>query len=88
MNRPKADPIFVSLDRVRYCPEETSPEESWPHRSVQRKSRESDLSVLTSPEMLEESDATATPIAEQVDTSPWDGRLRPRQQNHARTPDS
>ena len=36
--------------------------------------------------MLEESDATATPIAEQVNTSPWDGRLRPRQQDHARTP--
>ena len=88
VNRPKADPIFVSLDRVRYCPEEISPEESWPHRSVQRKTRENDLSVLTSTDMLDESDATATPIAEQENKSPWDGRLRSRQQDRARTPDT
>ena len=88
VNRPKADPIFVSLDRVRYCPEEISPEESWPHRSVQRKTRENDLSVLASPEMFDESDAFATPTAEQENKSPWDGRLRRRQQDRARTPNT
>ena len=75
MNRPKADPIFVSLDRVRYCPEEISPEQSWPHRSVRRKTRENDLSVLTSPEMFDESDASATPIAEQENNFDPDSKI-------------
>ena len=82
VNQPKADPIFVSLDRVRHCPEEIPTEESWPHRSDQRKTREN---ALTHPVMYNENDAMAT---EPENTSPWEGRLRPRNQVRARTPDT
>ena len=81
VNRPKADPIFVSLDRVRHCPEEIPSEESWPHRFDQRTTREN---ALTRPVMYNENDAIAT----EPDNTSWEGRLRPSNQVRARTPDT
>ena len=78
VNRPKADPIFVSLDRVRHCPEEIPSEESWPHRSNQQKTRENDFSVLTNLVVFNDYDATA---AEPENISPWEGDSREIHEN-------
>ena len=88
MNRPRADPIFVSLDRVRHCPEEIAPEEFWPSRPDRRKADDTDWSPQIEFTTLEEDEAQDTTVKEAEKIYPWEGRLRSRRQDWTRTPDT
>lgn len=88
VNRPKADPIFVSLDRVRHCPKEIAPEEFWPCRPCRQKPVETDLSDQIDLAILDEDEVIDTTVEEAAKISPWAGRLRSRQQDRSRTPDT
>ncbi len=88
VNHPRADPIFVSLDRVRHCPEEIAPEEFWPSRPDRRKADDTDWSPQIEFTTKEEDEAQDTTVKEAEKISPWEGRLRSRRQDRTRTPDT
>ena len=67
VDRPQDTPIFVSLDRVRRCPEEIPNGKTWSKKKRNRKRRTGNTRKFA-PEM-----ETQEPVA-----GPWSDRLRPR----------
>ena len=69
---PRANPIRVSLDRVRRCPEEM-PDAFWPNRRQASRQNDSDKS-----EQSLDGGLARTSVSEQEQSGVWKGRLRPR----------
>lgn len=87
VDRPQDEPIFVSLSRLRVCPDEIPAEETWSGRRQRRRRNrgakatkkghrsETPTPVGTTDVYL---DAPAVPDGGSLEPKPWSGRLRPR----------
>jgi len=73
VHKPRSTPIFVALDRVRFCPDEVPPDQYWPARHHIRK----DHPIETSDDVGLDKLFPDGP-EEPSPTRSWKGRLRPR----------
>ena len=86
VDRPQDQPIFVSLDRIRRCPEEIPDDETWSGKRRRRHKRAKTAAqpgLSWTPALEETTDscpANNAPSAhsEGLQPEPWSGRLRPR----------
>ena len=79
VDKPRSTPIFVALDRVRFCPDEVPPDQYWPTRRQSRK----DHPIETSDDVGLDKLFPDGP-EEPSPTRSWKGRLRPRPYEDAR----
>ena len=79
VDKPHSSPIFVALDRVRHCPDELPPDQSWPSRH-QVKEHLTD----TVPAHVSYDENVESLFEDTAPTQVWKGRLRPRPCEDAR----
>ena len=70
MDKPHNSPIFVALDRVRHCPDELPPDQSWPSRR-QVKEHLTD----TVPDRVSDDEDVESLFEGMAPTQVWKGRL-------------
>ena len=86
VDRPQGTPLFVAIDRLRHCPAEISPNESWPELPTPKRGPPKETAT-PGPEAGGPPDDPTTPEAteREGEQTEWTGRLRPRRMRTSET---